>query len=177
MTTRLQSVFVAAALVTLPLAAFSDREAKRFDADLNGYNEVPTLSSPAKADFDAEINRAETEIDYKVTYSGFETPVLQAHLHLGKRAVNGGIMVFICSNLGNGPAGTPACPPNAGTVTGTWTAASVVGGAAAQGITPGEFAEVIAAIRAGAAYANIHSQAFPTGEIRDQLGAKRGHDH
>jgi hypothetical protein len=173
---RLQSVLVAGALVTLPLAAFSDREAKRFDADLSGYNEVPTLSSPAKADFDADINRAETEIDYKVTYSGFETPVLQAHLHLGKRAVNGGIMVFICSNLGNGPAGTPACPANAGTVTGTWTAASVVG-PAAQGIAATEFAEVIAAIRAGAAYANIHSQAFPAGEIRDQLDAKRGHDH
>jgi hypothetical protein len=104
MTTRLQSVFVASALVTLPLAAFADRDAKRFDADLNGYNEVPTLSSSAKADFDAEINRAESEIDYKVTYSGFATPVQQAHLHLGKRAVNGGIMVFICSNLGNGHA-------------------------------------------------------------------------
>jgi hypothetical protein len=176
MTTRLQSVFVASALVTLPLAAFADRDAKRFDADLNGYNEVPTLSSSAKADFDAEINRAESEIDYKVTYSGFATPVQQAHLHLGKRAVNGGIMVFICSNLGNGPAGTPPCPVNAGTVTGTWTANSVVG-PAAQGIAPAEFAEVIAAIRAGAAYANIHTQAFPTGEIRDQLDPKRGHDH
>ena len=64
----------------------------------------------------------------------------------------------------------------AGTVTGTWNAASVVG-PAGQGIAAGEFAEVIAAIRAGAAYANIHSQAFPAGEIRDQLGARRGHDH
>jgi hypothetical protein len=176
MTARLQSVLVAGALVTMPLTAFSDREASRFDADLNGYNEIPTLSSPAKAEFDARINRSETEIDYEVKYSGFPTPVTQAHLHLGKRAFNGGIMVFICSNLGTGPAGTPPCPLNAGTVSGTWTAASVVG-PAAQGIAPGEFAEVIAAIRAGAAYANIHTQAFPAGEIRDQLDAKRGHDH
>jgi hypothetical protein len=176
MTARLQSLFVAGVLVTMPLAAFSDREANRFDAELNGYNEIPTLSSPARAEFDAKINRAETEIEYAVTYSGFPTPVQQAHLHLGKRAFNGGIMVFICSNLGNGPAGTPPCPLNAGTVTGTWNAASVVG-PAAQGIAAGEFAEVIAAIRAGAAYANIHTQAFPAGEIRDQLGAKRGHDH
>jgi len=176
MTARLQSVFVAGALVTMPLTAFSDREASRFDADLNGYNEIPTLSSPAKADFDARISRREDEIDYEVTYSGFPTPVTQAHLHLGKRAFNGGIMVFICSNLGNGPAGTPPCPLNAGTVSGRWTPASVVG-PTAQGIAPGEFAEVIAAIRAGAAYANIHTQAFPAGEIRDQLDAKRGHDH
>jgi hypothetical protein len=175
MNTRLPSVFVAAFLAALASSALADRGAN-FDADLTGYNEIPTLSSPAKADFDAKINRAETEIDYEVTYSGFPTPVTQAHLHLGKRAFNGGIMVFICSNLGNGPAGTPSCPLNAGTVTGTWNAASVVG-PAAQGIAAGEFAEVIAAIRAGAAYANIHTQAFPAGEIRDQLGARRGHDH
>ena len=158
------SVFAAS-----PVGAADD-----LDADLVGYNEVPTLSSPAKADFDARISPDETQIDYQVTYSGFPTPVLQAHLHLGKRAVNGGIMVFICSNLGNGPAGTPLCPTPAGTVSGTWTAASVVG-PTAQGIAPGEFAEVVQAIRAGAAYANIHSQQFPAGEIRDQVRTPRAH--
>lgn len=150
--------------------------ADNLDADLVGYNEVPTLSSPAKADFDAKINPDETQIDYQVTYSGFPTPVLQAHLHLGKRAVNGGIMVFICSNLGNGPAGTPLCPTPAGTVSGTWTAASVVG-PLGQGIAPGEFAEVVQAIRVGAAYANIHSQQFPGGEIRDQVKVSRSRKH
>ena len=150
--------------------------ADNLDADLVGYNEVPTLSSPAKADFDAKINPDETQIDYKVTYSGFPTPVLQAHLHLGKRAVNGGIMVFICSNLGNGPAGTPLCPTPAGTVSGTWTAASVVG-PLGQGIAPGEFAEVVQAIRVGAAYANIHSQQYPGGEIRDQVKVSRSRKH
>lgn len=110
-------------------------------------------------------------------YEGFVTPVQQAHIHLGRRGVNGGIMVFLCSNLGNGPAGTPACPTPAGTVTGTLTAASVVG-PAAQGIVAGEFAEVINAIRNGAAYVNIHTQAFPSGEIRDQvknLRSRHGH--
>jgi CHRD domain-containing protein len=144
------------------------------NADLSGFNEVPTLSSPASADFHARINKDETEIQYELTYSGFATPVLQSHLHLGKRAVNGGIMVFLCSNLGNGPAGTPACPTPAGTVTGTLTAAGVVG-PAAQGITAGEFAEVVKAIRNGAAYANVHSQAFPGGEVRDQVRDFRSH--
>ena len=160
------------------LAALPVQAADKFDADLEGFNEVPTLSSDAKADFDARINQDETQIEYELTYSGFATNVLQAHLHLGRRAVNGGIMVFLCSNLGNGPAGTPPCPSPAGTVTGTLTAAGVVG-PAAQGINPGEFAEVVRAIRAGAAYANVHSQAFPTGEIRDQVrrDRSRGDDH
>jgi hypothetical protein len=157
------------------VAAFPAAADDKLDADLSGYNEVPTLSSPASAEFDAKISRDETMIEYQLTYSGFTTDVQQAHLHLGRRAVNGGIMVFICSNLGNGPAGTPTCPVNAGTVSGTWTAASVVG-PTAQGIAPAEFAEVIQAIRAGAAYANVHSAAFPTGEIRDQVGRDRRKD-
>jgi hypothetical protein len=167
----LASGFLAAAL----LAAFPVGAADQFDADLSGFNEVPTLSSPASADFDAKISRDETQIDYELTFSGFPTSVTQAHLHLGRRAVNGGIMLFICSNLGNGPAGTPPCPVTAGTVTGTWTPASVVG-PTAQGIAPGEFAEVVQAIRAGAAYANVHTVAFPGGEIRDQVGKARRRD-
>jgi hypothetical protein len=100
--------------------------------------------------------------------------VTQAHVHFAQRGVNGGIMVFLCSNLGNGPAGTQACPPagtkdNPAVVTGTFDAADIIGGANAQGIAPGEFLKVLRAIRAGSAYANVHSDLFPGGEIRGQL--------
>lgn len=159
------------ALIVLSAAASSPARADILDADPSGFGEVPTLSSPATAEFRATINRDETEIKYELKYSGFTTPVLQSHLHLGRRAVNGGVVLFLCTNLGNGPADVPACPTPAGTVTGTLTAADVVGGAAAQGIAPGEFAEVVRAIRNGAVYVNIHTQAFPTGEIRDQVKA------
>ncbi len=135
--------------------------AENLEARPNGFNEVPTLSTPAKAKFRATINKDESEIQYELSYADFPTPVLQAHLHLGKRAINGGVMVFLCTNLGNGPAGTPLCPASPATVSGTLRAADVVAGAAAQGIAAGELAEVIRAIRSGAAYANVHSQAFP----------------
>ena len=91
----------------------------------------------------------------------------QAHIHFGQFAVNGGISVFLCSNLGNGPVGTPECP-DSGTVKGTLTAADVVG-PAAQGIDPGEFDELVAAIKAGIAYVNVHTDKFEGGEIRGQL--------
>lgn len=162
--------FLALVVVAWPV------QADNLDAHPDGYGEVPTLSSPAKADFDAKINREETEISYELSYSGFPTAVQQAHIHLGRRAVNGGVMVFLCSNLGNGPAGTPACPTPEGKVTGVLTAASVVG-PAAQGVAPGEFAEVLNAIREGAAYVNIHTVAFPSGEIRDQVKSSRRHHH
>jgi hypothetical protein len=135
---------------------------------LTGYEEIPTLSTPANGEFKLRINRFSDSIDYRLSYRDFETDVAQAHIHLGARAFNGGISVFLCSNLGNGPAGTPACPTRSGTVTGTLDAADVVG-PAAQGIDPGQFDEVINAIRAGATYANVHSATRPGGEIRAQL--------
>ncbi len=111
-------------------------------------------------------------------YRALESPVTQAHIHVAQKDVNGNISIFFCSNLGNGPAGTPPCPqpPPGGTaeVTGTRTAADMFGAAAAQGVAPGEFDELVRALRAGVAYANVHSQQFGTGEIRGQFD-RRGH--
>ena len=38
-----------------------------------------------------------------------------------------------------------------------------------QGIEAGSFAELVRAMRAGATYANVHSEHFPSGEIRGQI--------
>ena len=44
--------------------------------------------------------------------------------------------------------------------------------------TPGEFAEVVALIRAGRTYVNVHSSKFIPGEIRSQINGDRDeHDH
>jgi len=48
-------------------------------------------------------------------------------------------------------------------------------GPAGQGIKPGEYAELLRAIRAGATYANVHSSLYPSGEIRAQLNEHRDH--
>jgi len=146
----------------------------RFNASLTGYEEVPTLSTQGVGSFQASINRGRDEIRYTLSYRGpFDAQavgsVTQAHIHLGARAVNGGIIAFLCSNLGNGPAGTPACPAE-GTVSGTITPAQVVG-PMPQGILPTEFAELVRALRAGAAYANVHTTVNAGGEIRGQIGA------
>jgi hypothetical protein len=77
--------------------------------------------------------------------------------------------VFLCIKLGNGPAGTPACPTtNPAVVSGTLNAASVIG-PTAQGISPGELDELLAALRADSTYVNVHSTLYPSGEIRNQL--------
>jgi hypothetical protein len=140
-------------------------------ASLKGTHETPvSLSTPARGSFRAVIDEDDQSITWRLSYEGFVAPgtVTQAHIHFSERHLTGGIMVFFCTNVGNGPAGTQACPAEGGVVTGTFRAADVIG-PAGQGIAPGEFAEMLSAIRAGAAYANVHSTAFPAGEIRGQL--------
>lgn len=96
--------------------------------------------------------------------------MLQSHIHFAERGVNGGIFVFLCTNLGNGLAGTPACPASGGTVTGTITAADVIA-VPGQNITPGDFAEVLRILRSGDGYVDVHTVRFPAGEIRGQVRA------
>ena len=93
---------------------------------LTGYEEIPTLSTPANGQFKLRINRFSNTLDYTLSYEGFETRVQQAHIHLGARAFNGGVSVFLCSNVGS-PVPTEQCPTPAGTVSGTLDASDVIG--------------------------------------------------
>jgi len=151
------------------LPAAAQAQERRFRATLIGNEEVPALSNVATGTFRMLIDFSDSSFDYELTFSGVSgTGATQSHIHFGQKSVNGGIMVFFCTNLGNGPPGTQACPAN-GTVGGRITAANVGTGAAAQGIAAGEFAEVLRGIRAGTVYVNVHSALFPGGEIRGQL--------
>jgi hypothetical protein len=130
--------------------------------------------STGQATLKLTLDKTAQTLSYTLTYSGL-TNVLQSHIHFGQKHVAGGIMVFFCSNLGNGPAGTPTCPDDTSgevTVTGTVTAAGVVG-PTAQNVAAGDFAGVVAALASDTAYANIHTKQFPAGEIRGQIQAER----
>jgi len=136
---------------------------------LSGYQEVPALSTPGFGKFRATVDRKDQEIHYTLTFGGLESPATQSHIHFENMTNNGNIVVFLCSNLGNGPPGTQPCPASGGTISGTITPANVGAGAAAQGIAAGEFDEFVAAIKAGRTYVNVHTTGRPGGEIRAQL--------
>jgi CHRD domain len=154
--------------------------------DMSGYLEAPPVSSVAEGKFKAKIDDSADTIRYELTYSGLEGTVTQAHIHFGQRSVSGGISAWLCETLTNPSpsASTPACPAPGGTVTGTITPLEVVGPGSppaippngGQGINPGEFEELVAAIRAGRAYANVHSNKFPGGEIRGQIADRDQRD-
>jgi hypothetical protein len=142
---------------------------------LVGYQEVPSQSTTAKGKFTAVVDTEANTITWSLNYEGLEGTVTQAHVHFGQPGVSGGISFFLCSNLANPPAGTQACPAPPALISGVITPDQVIGPAAVppaiggQGIEPGAFAEIAAAIKAGYAYANVHSTKWPAGEIRGQL--------
>jgi hypothetical protein len=147
----------------------SHAHAQDFSTRLSGFNEVPAaIFSPGTGTLHLTLDRQAGTLNYTLSYSGLTSPVTQAHIHFGKRHVAGGIMVFFCSNLGNGPAGTPACPQNEGTVSGTIAADGVLG-LQAQNVTPRDFNALVAALTSRTGYANVHTTNFPAGEIRGEI--------
>jgi hypothetical protein len=158
-----------------------DNRQRVFRAELSGYSEVPaSLSTPAQGQFYAILNREGTEFTYWLSYSGFTVTVNQSHIHFGQHHTNGGISVWLCKNPTTTPPIVPTDPVVAGQtpdcqqqstsspISATISAADVVG-PAGQGIAVTEFAELLAAMRAGVAYVNIHSATFLGGEIRGQI--------
>ena len=135
--------------------------AKSLKAHLDGYQEVPAISTTGSGKFKIKVNGDSAQ--FKLRYSDLSSPVKFAHVHFGREGVNGGVIAFLC-----GGGGKPACPAS-GEVTGTIVPADVIG-PADQGIAAGEFAEFVRALKADAVYANVHTDTFGDGEIRGQVG-------
>lgn len=172
---RKRSVYALAAVAVLVLAAASYAVAgaldgpgkvpqtKRFHAELNGFQEVPSVSTTGFGEFDAWLVN-ETTLRYVLQYAGLEGgATLAAHVHFAQRSVNGGVSFFLC-----GGGDKPPCPPVAGRIEGEIDPADVVG-PNGQGIEAGSFAEIVRAMRAGHAYANVHTTRWAGGEIRGQI--------
>jgi hypothetical protein len=174
---QLAAVVAAVAVLGVVAVAIATDGGSKFQERLSGYEETPmTISTAGSGKFDATLSRRSQEIRYRLTYRALEGTVTQAHIHFGAEATSGGISVFLCSNLGNGPAGTQACPPAPATISGTIRPADVIG-PAGQGIAAGEFGELSDAMDAGVTYVNVHSTLYPGGEIRAQLEPRERGGH
>lgn len=133
-------------------------------AALDGFHEVPAISTTGHGEFRAQISSDETQIEIQLSYTDLEgSENLRAHIHLGQPDVAAGIVIHLC-----GTRGKPPCPLPPALLTLTVTGADVVG-LPAQGIAAGELDEVIAAMRARKTYVNVHNDTFPSGEIRGDI--------
>ena len=159
-----------------------DQQAFRFSANLSTFNEVPPKANGAHGTFRARLSEDGTTLNWTFTWTGLTGPPLFAHIHFGLKGANYPVMTFFCG----GPKGIPAipqkpdCPQStSGSITGTTTAADIIalntaGATTDQALDQHDFAGFLRALRAGSAYANMHTTRFPGGEIRGQVAAHRG---
>jgi hypothetical protein len=116
-----------------------------FQAFLNGSNEVPPNASPGTAFATVTLNAAETQIGVIMDMMSLTAPATAAHIHLAPVGVNGPIQI---------------------TLTGFPNSASG-GYAGSFAVTPTD----VANLRSGNWYFNVHTNTFPSGEIRGQIQA------
>jgi hypothetical protein len=159
-----------ALLLCIAFAAAADEDT-HLRAALVGTQEVPAIFTAGSAIFEARVVDNDTRIEFQLTYEHLSAAPAVAHVHFGQRGANGAVSFFLCG--GGGKAPCPASP--SGTVTGTVTAADVLG-PAVQGIAPRDLAAILQMIRAGLGYANMHTPKHPGGEIRGQIRVAGGSD-
>jgi len=150
-------------LLALVLAAAcgGSSNANQYAATMTAANEVPPNTSPATGSATFTVNG--TTVNYTISYSNLTGPPTVSHIHVGSASVAGGVVVPF--------TGLPT------TATGTWsgsfTAADVKAGTSGSTtIAAGSLDDVIAAMKSGNAYANVHTTANGGGEIRGQINPK-----
>jgi hypothetical protein len=161
---------------------------------MRGVFEIPAVSTTARGNFEARLDSNTDTVSYRLEFSGLQTvtgsppttpAVTQAHIHFAQSFANGGITVWLCETATTPApaavaAATPDCGgPTAGTITDSFNAAEVLATGnppGSQGISAGEFDELLAAMREGLTYANVHSTGSLGGEIRAQIRRGGGGD-
>src|SRR5690242_6161445 len=102
------------AVVSIATVVLAQGGFKRISEALTGYEETAAtgggaVSTTGHGTFKATISNDESQIQWELSYNDLEGAVQQAHIHFGQRAITGPISVFLCTNLGNGPALTQPC--------------------------------------------------------------------
>lgn len=155
---KLSLIAVAAALAC---GGSSNTPSNVYVATLTSAGEFPTPPQPnANATGTATFTVNASSVDYVITYANLSGPPVVAHIHPGAA----------------GTANSPIIPSFAGlptttsaTFSGTFQATDIKAGA---GIAAGDLNGLVTMMKAGTAYANIHTQANPNGEIRGQINPK-----
>ena len=155
---------LAAAAAIAGLACNDDNTAPaaatRFTATLTSAAERPTPnSSTATGTATFTIDETAGTITYTVTVANIVN-VIASHIHVGRADAAGPIVVNLL-----------AATPPAGTITGTLTSGTITAASIGTGV-PITFASLVALMRSGDIYTNVHTQANPGGEIRGQLVAQ-----
>lgn len=151
------ALFVAA--TTLGLGACSSDPQEKYVAELRGSNEVPANTSTAVGRVVLLVSRDGSYAEYSAEASGLSGGIRGGHFHRAAAGVNGGIVLSFFFNADGSENRTPT----------PGTTDLEINKAIARTITKAQLDPILADLRAGNIYANVHTPNFPGGEIRGQL--------
>src|SRR5262245_35146588 len=82
------------ALIFVPTLSASNENHKSV---LLGFEEVPAVSSTGSGELRMKIDEENQIIEFELDYAGLEgTTTGAAHIHIGQKSVNGGVVAFFC---------------------------------------------------------------------------------
>ena len=136
-----------------------------FSAKLSGSEEVPAVVTDTTGKVEIVFNADQTKMDFELSVRK-GVRVTQSHIHCAPKGVNGPIVVFLAGFHNRGWDVDGRWVQNA-----TATDDNVIPPPAGSTcpVPLNNLRDVVAAIRGGNAYVNVHSVAHPGGEARGQL--------
>ena len=148
-----------AGFTTLGVLGCSSDPQEKYVAQLSSSNEVPANSSSASGRVVLLVARDASYAEYSVEQGGLSGGIRGGHFHRAASGANGPIVLSFFFNAD----GTGNNAPVPGTTD------LEINKAIARTITKAQLDPILADLRAGNLYANIHTPNFPGGEIRGQL--------
>lgn len=141
--------------------AISQSPDSNFRTHLTGAEEVPALATDAQGQAVFKLSADGESLSYKLIVANIED-VLMAHIHIAPAGANGPIVVWLYPD-----APPPQLIPGRTQgllAQGVITEDDLVGPLAGEDLDA-----LIAEIRSGNAYVNVHTSANPGGEVRGQI--------
>ena len=135
--------------------AYVSGDAVTYAVQLHPANEVPPVNSHAFGSAFVTFNPFNNNIAFEVHASGIASPTM-AHIHRGAAGVNGPVIINFATSSGQIAGGRAS---GVGSIT-TFQSANLL---------PTDLIALSNAPSAAGYYVNVHSTAFPGGEIRGQL--------
>lgn len=134
-----------------------------FQTHVTGAEETPPKDTPAQGQAIFRLSRDGSELHYTIIVANIQNPIM-SHIHLGPVGEAGPPVLWLYPS--EPPLQPQLIPGQVEGVLGRGvaTAANLVGPLAGQPLSA-----LVDAIRAGNAYANVHTSQFPAGEIRGQI--------
>jgi len=128
-----------------------------YSAELRGANEVPPAGSSAFGGAFITLDPNTNNLTWEVNTSGIVSPLL-SHIHRGAAGVNGPVLINFATSAAQIPNGRTN------------------GSIDISSLDPSDKTALASASTASGYYVNVHSSAFPGGEVRGQLAAANEYD-